>query len=193
MSGCNCESTVVEQSIDFHLQPIATSTPSYIHSPHFRSLLNDLHIDHSDILFTLDVESLYSNIPIQQGIASVKKLFSNTLAKVDLINTYLSSLKLTLIRNDFQFDKDIFLQIKDTAMGKKYAPTFANIFMHFRDQQVLSSTHLTPVFWKRYINDIFGIWKHSETQLHNFSSTLEFHQSQHQSHSHFQFFKHQLS
>ena len=109
VSGCNNESAAVEQSIDFNLQPIATSIPSYIRgSSHFKSLLNDLHIDHSHILFTLDVKSLYSNISIQQDIASVKKLFLNTLAKVDLTNTYLSSLNalyfvitLNLIRTSF--------------------------------------------------------------------------------------------
>ena len=63
-----------EHFIDYHLQPITTSIPSFIQdSLHFKSLLSDLDIRDSDILFSLDVESLYTNIPIQQGIASVKQ------------------------------------------------------------------------------------------------------------------------
>ena len=57
-------------------------------------------------------------------------------------------------------------------MSKKYAPAFANIFMHYWEQQALSSTNYTPLFWKRYIDDIFGIWRHSEDQLHTFIQHL---------------------
>ena len=77
VSGCNSESANVQHFIDYHLQPIATSIPSFIReSLHFKSLLSDLDIRDSDILFSLDVESLYTNIPIQQGIASVKQALS---------------------------------------------------------------------------------------------------------------------
>ena len=42
----------VEHFIDYHLQPIATSIPSFIRdSLHFKSLLSDLDIRDSDILF----------------------------------------------------------------------------------------------------------------------------------------------
>ena len=54
-------------------------------------------------------------------------------------------------------------------MGKKYAPVFANIFMHYWEQKALSSTNYIPLFWKRYIDDIFGIWRHSEDQLLNYT------------------------
>ena len=53
-------------------------------------------------------------------------------------------------------------------MGKKYAPVFANMFMHYWEQQALSSTNCIVLFWKRYVDDIFDIWPHSEDQLHNF-------------------------
>ena len=46
--------------------------------------------------------------------------------------------------------------------------------MHFWEQQTLSSTHPTPIFWKWYNNNIFGIWQHSETQLHYFLQHLNF-------------------
>ena len=173
VSGCNSESAAVEHFIDFHLQPIATSIPSFIRdSSHFKSLLNNLHINDSDILFTLDVESLYSNIPIQQGLTSVKKALSEHPSKDRPDNYLLTLLEITLLRNDFQFDNKTFLQIKGTAMGKKYAPSFANIFMHYWEQHALSTTHFTSFFWKRYIDDIFGIWQHSQAQLHNFLQHL---------------------
>ena len=60
---------------------------------------------------------------------------------------------------------------KAPLWAKKYAPAFANIFMHYWEQQALLSTNYTPLFWKRYIDDIFGIWRHSEDQLHTFIHT----------------------
>ena len=173
VSGCNSESANVEHFIDYHLQPIATSIPSFIRdSLHFKSLLSDLDIRDSDVLFSLDVESLYTNIPIQQGIASVKQALSEhaSTAKNRPDKFILTLLELTLLRNDFQFNNETYLQTKGTAMGKKHAPAFANIFMHYWEQQALSSTNYTPLFWKRYIDDIFGIWRHSEDQLHTLST-----------------------
>ena len=57
-------------------------------------------------------------------------------------------------------------------MGKNMLPAFANIFMHFWKQQALSSTHPTPIFWKRHIDDTFGIWQHSGVQLQNYLQHL---------------------
>ena len=175
VSGCNSESANVEHFIDYHLQPIATSIPSFIRdSLHFKSLLSDLDIRDSHILFSLDVQSLYTNIPIQQGIASVKQALSEhaSIAKNRPDKFILTLLELTLLRNDFQFNNETYLQTKGTAMAKKYAPAFANIFMHYWEQQALSSTNYTPLFWKRYIDDIFGIWRHFEDQLHTFIQHL---------------------
>ena len=149
VSGCNSESANVEHFIDYHLQPIATSIPSFIRdSLHFKSLLSDLDIRDSDILFSLDVGSLYTNIPIQQSIASVKQALSEhaSTTKNRPDKFILTLLELTLLRNDFQFNNKTYLQTKGTAMGKKYAPAFANIFMHYWEQQALSSTNYTPLF-----------------------------------------------
>ena len=174
MSGCNSESANVEHFIDYHLQPIATSIPSFIRdSLHFKSLLSDLDIRDSDILFSLDVQSLYTNIPIQQGIASVKQALSEhvSTAKNRPDKFILALLELTLLHNDFQFNNETYLQTKGTAMGKKYAPIFANIFMHYWEQQALRLLITLLYFGKRYIDDIFGIWRHSEDQLHTLFNT----------------------
>ena len=104
VSGRNSESTNVEHFIDYHLQSIATSIPSFIpHSLHFKSLFSNLDIRDSNILFSLDVESLYTNIPIQQGIASVKQALSEhaSTPKNRPDKFILTLLELTLLRNDF--------------------------------------------------------------------------------------------
>ena len=46
-------------------------------------------------------------------------------------------LELSLLHNDFLFKDQWFLQTSGTAMGKKYAPSFANIFMTNLDTLIL--------------------------------------------------------
>ena len=53
-------------------------------------------------------------------------------------------------------------------MGTKVAPGFANCFMgYFEDKHVY--TYITqPLFYIRYLDDIFMIWQHGEEELNKF-------------------------
>lgn len=53
-------------------------------------------------------------------------------------------------------------------MGTKIGPTYANIFMGVLEDSFLKSVPLKPEHFKRYIDDIFFIWTHGETELLNF-------------------------
>lgn len=169
VSGCNSETAAIEHFIDFYLQPIAALSPSFIRdTSHFKAFISNTTINNSDLLVTFDVESLYTSIPISEGIDFIRQsLTSHPLANRP--DAYiLKLLEITLRRNDFQFLDKTFLQIKGTAMGKKYAPSFANIYMHFWEVNALSLSHLKPSLWKRYIDDIFCIWPYSVSDLQTF-------------------------
>ena len=75
---------------------------------------------------------------------------------------------LSLERNDFKFNGSYYLQLMGTAMGKKYAPAFANIFMANWERIMLEGTTHKPLCYKRYLDDIFLIWTHGEKQLTTF-------------------------
>ena len=166
VSGCSSESAAAEAYIDSFLQPIAANSPSFIRdSSHFKARIADLSIKDSDIFFTLDVESLYTNIPIIEGIQCVKEALSSHPLRDRPDKYILQLLDITLFNNDFKFDCLWFLQIKGTAMGKKYAPSYANIYMHSWESQALAAYRLAPSIWLRYIDDIFGIWPHSLSEL----------------------------
>ena len=126
----------------------------------------------------------HTRILIHKALLQLKKFFSSTLAQGKPDIYLLILLELTLLCNDFQFDKDIFLQTKGTATGKTHTPAFANIFMHCWEHKLFLS--LIPLSCSRVFETVL-------TQLTQLSSTLELYQSQHQSPSHFQFFKHKLS
>lgn len=173
VSGCNSESAAVEHFIDYHLQPIASSSPSFIRdTSHFKAIISNTCVNDSDFFVTLDVESLYTSIPINEGIECIRQSFNNHPQTKRPDNYIIKLLEITLFRNDFQFFDKTFLQIKGTAMGKKYAPSFANIYMHFWELNALSLSHLKPSLWKRYIDDIFCIWPYSLSKLNSFIEHL---------------------
>lgn len=66
----------------------------------------------------MEVNSSYINIETDQGIQAVKDIFYD--------QKLLQLLHINVTRNDVEFK--FFLQIKGTAMGKKFAPPYANIF-----------------------------------------------------------------
>jgi len=173
VSGCNSESAAVESFIDHFLQPIASSSFSYLRdSSHLKAIFHNLVIKNSDILVTFDVESLYTNIPISEGIDSIRKAFLCHPVVNRPDKHILKLLEVTLFRNDFSFLNQTFLQIKGTAMGKKYAPSFANIFMNEWEQHALLLAPMKPSLWKRYIDDIFCIWPFSLFDLQAFIQHL---------------------
>ena len=53
-------------------------------------------------------------------------------------------------------------------MGTKMAVAFANIFMARIEKQILSQSCIKPLFWKRYIDDVFSLWNTSLDKIESF-------------------------
>ena len=65
-------------------------------------------------------------------------------------------LELSLSHNDFVFNDHWLLQTSDTAMGKKYASSLANIFMANLEDDVLRKAECKPLVMFRFIYDHFN-------------------------------------
>lgn len=57
-------------------------------------------------------------------------------------------------------------------MGTKMAPSYANLFMGYLEQEFLASYPIKPLLWKRYIDDGFLLWQHGEEALIEFMECL---------------------
>jgi hypothetical protein len=123
----------------------------------------------------MDVKSLYTNIPTVAGIQCVQKLFDKHPDPKRPDGQLLQLLNINLTRNDFVFNDQFYLQIKGTAMGKKFAPAYANIFMANWEEEVLPKCHLRPIHYLRYLDDIWGVWPGSVMEFKQFMSTLNAH------------------
>ena len=83
----------------------------------------------NSILVTMDVKSLYTSIPNNEGIAATKKRYDNYIHKTLSTKTITTFLALIHTLNNFVFNSKFYLQIKGCAMDTNCDPAYANIFM----------------------------------------------------------------
>ena len=68
VSGCSGPTERVSSFLDHIIKPLVPTIPSYIKdSPHLISLIENIRIPSDAILVTIDVSSLYTNIPQDEG------------------------------------------------------------------------------------------------------------------------------
>lgn len=176
VSDCNSESYRSAEYIDYFLNPLAKLHKSYIKDTYdFIEKIKTLIIPQNSILFTIDVDSLYTNIEITEGIQAVKEIFQKNQVKNRPDRELLKLLEINLVKNDFEFDNKFYLQIKGTAMGKKFAPAYADIFMAAWEMTALEKCRLKPLHYFRYLDDIWGVWTHSAGEFDTFLDTLNNH------------------
>ena len=77
-----------------------------------------------------------------------------------------------LKNNLFEFNSKVYQQKSGTAIGTKFAPPYACIYMDEVEQKFLETQDKKPLIWLRYIDDIFFIWTHGEQQLETFLNDL---------------------
>jgi hypothetical protein len=130
--------------------------------------LEKLVVPPDAFLTTWDVESLYPNIPISIGLQAVRwALYKYNEYDERTITTILQALELILRWNILEHAGEHWLQLFGTAMGTPVAPTFAVIFLGYLEQERLWPFWKgpKPLYFKRYIDDIFIIWSHSLSSL----------------------------
>ena len=73
-----------------------------------------------------------------------------------------------LKNNYFEFNCQVKHQILSTAIGTKFAPTCACIFMDETETKFLQTQEFQPLVWFRYIDNVFLIWTHGPDKLVSF-------------------------
>ena len=111
---------------------------------------------------------LYPNIPHGEGLEAMRKALDTRQNPSISTESLVSLGKLVLDSNVFEFDGKMYKQKLGTAIGTKFAPAYANLFMSRLEEDMLSSCAVKPWIWYRYIDDVFFIWTHGEEQLSSF-------------------------
>ena len=130
------------------MQPHVKSLHFYVKdtADFLRKLLNVPYVPKEAFLVTLDVTSLYSNIPQNDGIKAYEHFLNSKPSNSDISTASVCDLISTVLtKNHFQFNGDNYLQTMGCAMGTKMAPSYASLFMEKFEEFKLSDYHHQPL------------------------------------------------
>ena len=136
----------------------------------FINSIEGTRIPQNAVLVSMDVTSLYTNIPQEEGITTICHAYDTFYKGTPPIPTHYlrEMLRLILQENSFQFNGKDFLQTHGTAMGTKTAVSFANIFMAKIETAIIDQHSTKPLVWKGYIDDVFSLWYTNREEINNF-------------------------
>lgn len=173
ISNCNSETEKVAEYIESFLKTKSTEHPAYIkNTQDFIKKIKSIEMPENALLITLDVESMYTNINNEDGIQAVDDIFSEETYRYPYIKQLL---KITLNNNDFEFNGSRFLQKSGVSMGIKFAPSFADIFMAKWEKEAFQKYPHSPLFYCRFLDDIFMIWTHGIDKFNELLNVLNNH------------------
>ena len=169
LSAIDSATDRLSRLVDAHIRFLIPQIPTYIKDTNdFLRKIDSIRLEPPigvPIIFTLDVVSLYTNIPNQEGLVATVLALNKKPHPTMRTTTIALMLKTVLHKNCFDFNGRHYLQVGGTAMGSAVAPAYANLFMANLEEKLLHDSPLKPeVFW-RYIDDCFGIWRHGEASL----------------------------
>ena len=138
------------------IQPTLCRTPLLLPKKYSQSV----HL----LWFLLIQSNLFTNVPLQETIEiCLDKLFHDTDTVRNLTRDQLKRLLTVASKeNHFLFNGMIYDQIDGVAMGSPLGPVLANIFMSHLEKHALDTYQgQKPLFYKRYVDDIFLVFSSS--------------------------------
>ena len=124
------------------------------------------------LLVTADLVGLYPSIPHEDGLKALKKRLNGRVSKKVPTSDLVSMAEFVLKNNYFEFGQTVKHQTSGTAIGTKFAPPYACIFMDWVETEFLAGEEHKPWMWVRYIDDIFFVWTHGREKLDFFLERL---------------------
>ena len=153
--------------LDYKMKELLPLVQSYVKNS-FNTIteLKNLQIPKNALLFSADATSMYTNIDTTTGISAVKDFILTNKDKIPNdfpTNLFLYILNLVMENNIFTFANTYWWQLTGTAMGTPVACAYATVtFGQFENSVILNNFRNHLLFYKRYIDDIIGIWLPSD-------------------------------
>ena len=126
VSGCDGPTEKLSSFVDKLLQPIAQQQKSYLKdTTDFVNFIENTKVPVDVILVSMDVTSLYTNIPQEEGIDTVCRAYEIFYRNEPPIPTQLlkRALRLILQENSFQFNGKNYLQTHPIRKQHSWTPT----------------------------------------------------------------------
>ena len=131
----------ISEFVDCHLKPLVQTLPSFIKdTTHFLLQLQKLGpLPDNAILVTLDVSSLYTNTPHNEGVDACRYFLNTHQDKSLPAENMCDLIKMILTMNNFSFNNGHYLQKHGTAMGTS-CPIIITNFARNRTFNIIRAT-----------------------------------------------------
>ena len=118
--------------------------------------LKNVNVPDNFVLASLDVVSLFTNIPKEAAISAVNSRWEEIRRTVSMPwNNFEEGLRLCLDSTDFNFNGTTYFQKRGLPMGSPFSPVLADIVMDdLEKDRLLNLDFEVPVYF-RYVDDIF--------------------------------------
>ena len=149
LSALSCPTELISSYLDKVMTPIVKSLPSYVKdSNHALEIFRNFNFSgENKIIFTMDITSLYTIIPNNEGLQVLKYFFNQRPIKKPSSETLLRLAELLLTLYCFSFGDNYYKQINGAAMGTKMGPSYANLFVGFIESKFsLTTTDQNLIF-----------------------------------------------
>ena len=144
------------------LLPIAQAQKSFFQdSFELKDLLETITVPSNGLLFTSDATSMYTNIltePALQTISAYLRSMEDKLFHHYDADALIDALEIVFRNNYFKLGDTYWKQQSGTGMGISPAPPWATIFYALHEETILAKWSKHLVFYKRFIDDVIGIW-----------------------------------
>ena len=147
----------------------------------FLKELTDFRPTPSDICVSFDIKSLFTNVPLKEVIDDIKRTLYPTAALpsvfVDrrteeeqkkkkykkLTGTVFKHMLEACSESIFLYGNNVYRQTDGVAMGSPLAPILAEWFVSKVERNIFKKEiSFKPLFYKRYVDDIFAVFKSIE-------------------------------
>ena len=170
---CNAVSVILSMICDHTV----TKNTCYIRSSdELLVQLSELKLGPEQCLVSLDDESLFTNVPIASTINIILNAVYEhpTIPPPNIQKQVLEQLlHICTSETPFKHNGQVYKQINGVSMGSPLGPTFADFYMSYVENYLLSQSNRisNPCFYIRYVDDIMAVFN-SPNHVHYFINRL---------------------
>ncbi|KAL3786063.1 LOW QUALITY PROTEIN: hypothetical protein ACHAWO_007252 [Cyclotella atomus] len=161
------------------LTPVQQAQESYFQDSFaLKKMLDEMEVPPNALLFTSDATAMYTNIRTEPALEKISEYLREN-AKAFNHNKFdtealIAALHLVFENNLFKLGDTFWKQILGTAMGTPPAPPWATIFFALKEMGLLPKWSTFLHFYKRFIDDVLGVWLVHPDPEYNKKMWLEF-------------------